>query len=191
MRDLTLPGRAAPSQRKLLQRLVLGVAGMFAFAFALVPLYDVLCQVTGLGGRTRDTGYVFDPATRPDLSRELQVNFLTNTNAGMPWQFEPVQRSVRVHPGMLTEVLFRVYNPTSRAMVGQAIPSLVPISALDHFHKTECFCFGSQRLEPGESLTMPMRFVVDAGVPKGIESISLSYTLYDITARVEAPAGET
>lgn len=176
---------------RLLRRLLLGVAGMFAFAFALVPLYDVLCQVTGLGGRTRDTGYAFDPATQADFTRSLQVNFRTNNNDGMAWQFEPLQRSLRVHPGQLVEVQFRVHNPTDRVMVGQAIPSLVPINVLDYFHKTECFCFRSQRLEPGESLTMPVRFVVDAGVPAGVESISLSYTLYDVTARTAGVAGET
>jgi len=126
--------------------------GMFGFGWALIPLYGLICDLTGLGG---DTGgaYQYDPAsTQRDASRLVKVNFLTNTNAGMPWEFWAETTGVRVHPGELKEVKFYVRNTTDRRMVAQAIPSLVPISATDYFHKTECFCFRSQMLDPGEVL---------------------------------------
>jgi cytochrome c oxidase assembly protein subunit 11 len=169
------------SVRKLAAKLAALVVGMFGFGFALVPLYDVLCELTGLGGRTGGP-YVNDVAsTTPDRSRLVKINFITNTNAGMPWEFKAESGGVRVHPGELTEVSFYVHNPTNRTIVGQAVPSLVPQSAAAHFHKTECFCFERQTLGPGESLSMPMRFIVGLDLPKNVQSISLSYALFDVT----------
>ena len=156
--------------------------GMFGFGWALIPLYGLICDLTGLGG---DTGgaYQYDPAsTQRDASRLVKVNFLTNTNAGMPWEFWAETTGVRVHPGELKEVKFYVRNTTDRRMVAQAIPSLVPISATDYFHKTECFCFRSQMLDPGEVLEMPMRFIVATELPRNVQSLSLSYALFDITS---------
>ncbi len=157
------------------------VVGMFGFGFALVPMYDMLCEVTGLGGRTGDL-YVYDPAkVSPDESRLVKVTFLTNVNDGMTWEFRSEQGSVRVHPGELSEAKFFVRNTTDRVMVAQAVPSLAPGSAAEYFHKTECFCFTRQVLEPGQSLEMPMRFFVSPDLPRGQDSISLSYTLFDVT----------
>ncbi len=167
--------------RKTALKLCLIVVGMFGFGFALVPLYDLLCEVTGLGG---DPGgqYTYDPATtRVDKNRLVKVNFITNTNDGMPWSFWSEKGGVRVHPGELKEVNFYVKNTTNRRMIGQAIPSVVPISATDYFHKTECFCFNHQLLEPGEEMAMPMRFIVDSDLPKNVQSISLSYALFDVS----------
>ncbi|MCB1683475.1 MAG: cytochrome c oxidase assembly protein [Pseudomonadales bacterium] len=167
--------------RRTVAKLCLIVVGMSAFGFALVPLYDLLCDITGLGGRTGGA-YAFDAAeTRIDRNRLVKVNFITNANGGMPWEFWSEKGGVRVHPGELNEAMFYVKNTTSRRMVGQAVPSLVPLSATDYFHKTECFCFNSQVLEPGEVMEMPMRFVVDASLPKSVQSISLSYALFDVT----------
>lgn len=175
------------NMQKTILRHVALVLGMFAFAFAMVPMYDLLCEVTGLGGKTSAQAYSFDAArTKPDTSRLVQVNFLTNTNADMPWTFEAKTSTVRVHPGELKEVMFRVHNPTNRTIVGQAIPSLIPIRAADQFHKTECFCFRQQTLKPGESLDMPMRFVIDPSLPKDMNTISLSYTLFDATKFAQA-----
>lgn len=172
---------SSPSIRRTALKLCLIVVGMFGFGFALVPLYDLLCDITGLGGRTGGP-YTFEPASaRVDESRVIKVNFITNTNGGMPWAFWSEKGGVRVHPGELTEAMFYVKNTTGRRMAGQAVPSIVPVSATDYFHKTECFCFNSQVLEPGEELAMPMRFVVDANLPSTVKSISLSYALFDIT----------
>lgn len=162
-------------------KLLLLVVGMFGFGFALVPLYDLLCEVTGLGGRTGGV-YTYDPAsTKPDRSRLVKVSFVTNANAGMPWEFWTETPVVRVHPGELTEVKFYARNPTDRVMVGQAIPSVVPLPATEHFHKTQCFCFERQVLQPGEQVEMPMRFLLAPELPGYLDSVSLSYAMFDVT----------
>ena len=109
------------------------------------------------------------------------MNFITNTNEGMSWQFWSEKGGMRVHPGELKEVNFYVKNPTDKVMVGQAIPSLVPLAAAQYFHKTECFCFNQQVLQPGEEVAMPMRFIVGRELPKNVQSINLSYALFDVT----------
>lgn len=171
----------APGHGRTVAKLGLLVVGMFGFGFAMVPLYDLLCEITGLGGRTGGQ-YVYDPAMiEKDTSRLVQVNFITNTNGGMPWAFWSEKGGVRVHPGEVKEVMFYVRNTTDRRMIGQAIPSVVPIRAAEHFHKTECFCFNHQVLEPGEVMEMPMRFIVGPELPPNIPTISLSYALFDVT----------
>jgi cytochrome c oxidase assembly protein subunit 11 len=137
--------------------------------------------ITGLGGRTGGQ-YTYDPADmQRDASRLVKVNFITNTNGGMPWKFWSESGGVRIHPGEVKQVNFYVTNPTDRPMVGQAVPSVVPPKAAEFFHKTECFCFNSQVLEPGETMEMPMRFIVDPNLPDNVQSISLSYALFDIS----------
>jgi cytochrome c oxidase assembly protein subunit 11 len=169
------------SSRATTSKLLLLVAGMFGFGFALVPIYSLLCQVTGLGGRTGGM-YAYDPAAvTPDESRYVDVTFLTNTNDGMPWTFRAEVNGLRVHPGELAETKFYVRNTTHKTMVAQAVPSLAPGSAAAYFHKTECFCFTRQVLAPGEELEMPMRFFVAPEIPRNVESVSLSYTLFDVT----------
>lgn len=172
------------SQIGTVPKLCLMAVGMFGFAFALVPLYNLLCDITGLGGKTGGK-YEYDAAAlQVDDTREIKINFITNTNGGMPWQFSSAVSGMRVHPGKLNEAVFVVRNPTDRVMVGQAVPSVVPIRATDHFHKTECFCFEQQVLAPGEEMEMPMRFIVGTELPANIQSISLSYALFDITDSV-------
>jgi len=162
-------------------KLCILVLGMFGFGFALVPLYDLLCDVTGLGGRTGGA-YTYDPATTTrDDSRLVKVSFVTNANEGMPWEFWAEKPVVRVHPGELTEVTFYARNPTDKVMVGQAIPSVVPLPAAEHFHKTECFCFERQVLQPGEQVEMPMRFLLAPELPRYVQSVSLSYAMFDVT----------
>lgn len=183
-------GEVARSTRRTIGKLVVAVLGMFAFGWAMIPLYGLICDITGLGGKTGGP-YAFDPAQlEPDTSRLIKVNFLTNSSQGMPWEFWSEKSGVRVHPGQLKEVKFYVRNPTNRTMVGQAIPSVVPIRVTDLFHKTECFCFRSQTLEPGETMEMPMRFIVDRDLPANVQSISLSYSLFDITERAELAAAD-
>ena len=184
-KQAALEASRQPSHGKLVALLGAGVVGMFAFAFALVPLYDLLCDITGLGGKTGDK-YEYDAAAlAPDTSRLIRVNFITNNNDGMPWEFNSEKGGVRVNPGELKAVNFVVRNPTDRVMVGQAIPSVVPVKAAEHFHKTECFCFEQQILQPGEEMVMPMRFIVGRELPTNVQSISLSYALFDVTDRVD------
>lgn len=169
---------------KLILKLAALAVGMFGFAFALVPIYDLICEITGLGG---DTGgqYTYDAAQlTPDRSRLVKVNFITNTNDGMVWEFTSEKGGMRVFPGELKEVNFKVRNPTDRPMIGRAIPSVVPLTATDHFHKTECFCFEQQFLGPGEEAIWPMRFLIAPELPKNVQSINLSYALFDVTELV-------
>lgn len=170
---------------KTVGRLCLMVLGMVGFVIALVPLYDLFCEITGLNGKTGGP-YTFDEAkAAPDTSRLIRVNFLTNTNEGMVWKFWPEKGAVRVNPGAANTVSFFVKNTTDKVMVGQAIPSVVPGAAAEFFHKTECFCFEQQVLQPGEEMQMPMRFIVGHELPKNISSINLSYALFDVTDSVK------
>ncbi len=154
------------------------VVGMFAFGFALVPLYDVFCEITGINGKTGGR-YQTTEVAAVDESRTVTVQFLASNGPGMSWTFRPVVRSVQVHPGEPTTVNFYAENPTTEAMVGQAVPSLSPSEGTLYFHKTECFCFNQQPLEAGESTEMPLIFIVDRDLPEHITKLTLSYTLYD------------
>lgn len=175
---------AAANTRRTVMRLGFGTLGMFAFAFALVPLYEVICEVTGLNGKTAGQYEYVEADLLADESREIQVRFVTNVNAGMPWEFGIDTRGMRVSPGGMHEAVFHAHNPTDRVMVAQTIPSVAPGRAAVFFHKTQCFCFEQQVLQPGESVEMPMRFIVDRDLPGSVQTISLSYTMFDITDQV-------
>jgi len=170
--------------RRTVRLAVLGGIGMFGFAFLLVPIYDVICDLTGLNGRTGGP-YAYQPATASeDRSRVIRVRFITATNDSMPWEFQPARPWVDVHPGEQVKVDFRARNLSSNTMTGQAVPSVAPGRAAEFFHKTECFCFEQQRLEAGEEIDMPLFFVVDRELPGTVATISLSYTMFDITGRL-------
>lgn len=164
-------------------KLVLVVVGMFGFGFALVPLYDIICDVTGLNGKTSGK-YVSEQSLKIDEERTVTIQFLANNNAGMPWEFRPVSRSLEVTPGELNATEFFVRNPAKSSITGQAVPSVTPFRAAKYLHKTECFCFEQQQLASGETLQMPLRFIIDSEMPKDITKLTLSYTLYDITEQV-------
>ncbi len=161
-------------------KLLLVVFGMFGFGFALVPLYDVICDITGLNGKTGDQ-YVVDETIEVQEDRVVTIQFLTNNNDGMPWEFRPDMRSLQVHPGDMNVATFFARNPVDGAMTAQAIPSVTPGYAAQFLHKTECFCFEQQKLAGGESIDMPVRFIIDKELPADITRITLSYTLFDIT----------
>jgi cytochrome c oxidase assembly protein subunit 11 len=169
------------SNSKVVTRLVLTVVGMFAFGWALVPLYDVFCEWTGLNGKTGGPYAYEAEAAEVDTTRLVTVQFTSSNNAGMSWEFRPAQRQIEVHPGQLNEVKFIARNPTAKAMVGQAIPSVSPFRAADYLHKTECFCFTQQKLEAGEEIEMPLLFFVDKALPSDVSKLTLSYTLFDVT----------
>ncbi len=163
--------------KPVITRLLLVVVGMFAFGFALVPLYDVFCEVTGLNGKTGDQVVLSDDL-KVDTSREVTVEFLASLNASMPWEFEPATKAVRVHPGQPTKIEYVARNKTNQAIVGTAVPSVAPGLAATYFQKTECFCFSEQKLEAGEEKHMPVVFVVDPELPEDVKTISLSYTFF-------------
>ncbi|MDX1755974.1 MAG: cytochrome c oxidase assembly protein [Marinobacter sp.] len=155
-----------------------GVVGMFGFGFAMVPLYEVFCDITGINGKTGGR-YESVGQLERDETRTVEVQFIAQNGPGMPWVFKPVTRSVEVHPGEATTVTFYAENPTTDEMVGQAVPSLAPAEGTLYFHKTECFCFNQQTLQAGETVRMPLVFIVDQALPEHIHKLTLSYTLYD------------
>ena len=156
-------------------------AAMFAFVFVvMVPLYNVLCDALGINGKTVNQAYTSVPAL-VDESREITVQFVAVNNDGMPWGFAPDARVMRVHPGAANGVVFKALNPTDNSMVAQAIPSVSPSRAAAYFHKTECFCFDEQMLAGQSAADMPLQFIVDQDLPRDIHTITLSYTLFDVT----------
>lgn len=169
---------------KIVLRLVAIVVGMFGFGFALVPLYDVFCDLTGINGKTRDTAAVYENVI-VDESRLITVEFITRSNTGMPWIFETQTKRVKVHPGQMNQVDFSVMNPSTRRVVGQAVPSVSPGPAALYLNKTECFCFNHQELQPGQQAVLPMKFYVDPQIPDDINYLTVQYTMYDVTSSVQ------
>jgi len=168
--------------RRSFVRIAMVAVAMFGFGYLLVPLYDVFCELTGLNGKT---GRVDEAAVaaryEPDLSRTVTVQFVASNNVGMPWEFGPVVASMQVHPGKVYETAFTAHNPTSHNMVGQAVPSVAPAKASRYFNKTECFCFNQQPLAAGESKEMPLRFIIDPKLPGDVQTLTLAYTVFDVT----------
>ena len=177
------------SKYKTTLKLLGVVLGMFVFGFALVPLYDIYCQVTGANGKTGGA-YVASEAFEVDEERRVTVQFLTNNNANMPWEFRPTVRSMQVKPGQMYYTTFFASNAARTTMTAQAIPSVAPFHAAEYFHKTECFCFEQQQLASGEVIDMPLRFIIDPHLPASVKTLTLSYTLFDITDIAATGAAE-
>lgn len=173
-------------------KLTLVVIGMFAFGFALVPLYDVICDITGLNGKTGviDASQTNPEEFAPDLSRDVKVNMLTSVNQFAPFQFTAEATNLTVNPGGIYEVNFVARNMTDDFMVGQAVPSVSPREASIYFNKVECFCFENQPFAAGEEKVMPVKFVIDKDLPEKYKSVALSYTFFDVTANNNL-SGET
>jgi cytochrome c oxidase assembly protein subunit 11 len=185
--------------RRMLGKLVVVVAAMFGFGYALVPMYRSICDALGINvlslseqrtatgswsGRTAATSAT---NTQVDASRTITVEF--DANARGPWDFKPAVRSLQVHPGELTTVMYEFKNIQNRTMAAQAIPSYAPQQASAHFNKLECFCFNEYTLAPGESKTWPVVFVVDPKLPKDVTTITLSYTFFEVGGKTPAAPG--
>ena len=154
---------------------------MFAFVFVvMVPLYNVLCDALGINGKTSGEAYTSVQAG-VDEDRIVTIQFLATRNEGMPWEFGPNTSVMKVHPGATNDTTFHARNTLARDMVAQAIPSISPARAAAYFHKTECFCFHQQPLAAGEAAEMPLQYIVDQDLPKDIHTITLSYTIFDVT----------
>jgi cytochrome c oxidase assembly protein subunit 11 len=153
---------------------------MFGFGFALVPLYDVFCEITGINGKTGRVEASTIDANAVDTSRMIEVRFLANTSPGLPWNFEPLVKKMEVHPGKLYEAMYRVRSTAEAVTFGQAVPSVSPGLAAEHFNKTECFCFTQQELAGLEVREMPLRFIIDNTISENIEQITLSYTFFSV-----------
>jgi cytochrome c oxidase assembly protein subunit 11 len=166
------------SNRSLAARLVLMALGSFAFGFALVPLYDVFCEVTGIGSREQLSRAGTADGRTPDVSRTVIVEFTASVPAG-GWEFEPVAVTMEVQPGRLYEAHYRAKNLSERPATGQAVPSIAPARAARYFVKTECFCFTPQHFARDEEREMAVRFVIDRELPPGIDRLTLSYAFYN------------
>ena len=168
----------------MVRKLAVVTAAMFAFGYALVPIYKSICELTGinilaLGEQSIPGVRAALPAnTQVDLSRSITVEF--DANARGPWEFKPAQRSVVVHPGELTTVMYEFQNTQNRRMTAQAIPSYAPQQASAHFNKLECFCFNQYTLDPGEKKSWPVVFVIDPKLSKDVTTITLSYTFFEV-----------
>ncbi|MDQ6684761.1 MAG: cytochrome c oxidase assembly protein [Pseudomonadota bacterium] len=172
--------------RPLAGKLVVVVALMFAFGYALVPVYRTICEALGINVLSRSeqirSGADTSDASPVDLSRVVTVEFDANVRG--PWDFKPQLRSIDVHPGELTTVIYEFRNRQARTMAAQAIPSYAPAVAMAHFKKIECFCFTEHLLKPGESKRWPVSFIVDAKLPKDVRTITLSYTFFEVGGKV-------
>lgn len=166
---------------KVAAKLFIIAVAMFGFGYVLVPIYDVLCDITGLNGKSSTVTEQQAANFETDESRTVTVEFLTNLNQGMSWDFKPTIQKMEVHPGQPNQINFLVTNNSPKPMIGQAVPSVAPNSAANHFIKTECFCFTNQTLRAGETLEMPVVFVINPELPKRITTVTLSYTFFDIT----------
>lgn len=152
---------------------------MFGFGYLMVPLYDVICDLTGLNGKTGSISTAQASQLAVDQDRLVKVEFLGSVNEEAPWEFGPDVPSMMVNPGKQYQTSFTATNLLNEALIGQAIPSVAPGKAATHFNKTECFCFNQQTFEALETREMPLIFVIDPGLPKSIDTVSLSYTFFD------------
>ena len=151
---------------------------MFGFGYALVPIYNVMCKLTGINGKTGRISEEQAATLAVDTSRLVTIEFDTNINGNLPWKFMAETSKVQVHPGKVTDAMFVVENQSDQQIVGQAIPSVAPLQASLFFNKTECFCFTQQTLAPHERREMLVRFVVGPELPDDISTLTLSYTFF-------------
>ena len=168
---------------RMVGKLIVVAALMFAFGYALVPVYRAICTALGINvlsvsERALPGVSKAQPNTQVDTTRTITVEF--DANARGPWDFKPQLASIRVHPGELATVMYEFRNIQPRAMAAQAIPSYAPKQATPHFNKLECFCFNEYTLQPGESRKWPVVFVIDPKLPKDVTTITLSYTFFEV-----------
>jgi cytochrome c oxidase assembly protein subunit 11 len=169
---------------RMVGKLAVVTAGMFAFGYALVPIYKTICEMTGINilalteQATPGEMATLPTNTQVDTSRTIIVEFDANSRG--PWVFKPAQRSLQVHPGELTTVMYEFQNTQNRRMSAQAIPSYAPQQAAAHFNKLQCFCFNQYTLEPGEKKQWPVAFVIDPKLSRDVNTITLSYTFFEV-----------
>ena len=168
----------ASENRSILVKLLIVAVGMFGFGYGLVPLYKLICEATGIYDVEKASA---PPAnTQVDESRLVTLEFDANIRSDLPWQFRPLQTSIKVHPGQLVQVMYEVRNRSDQAVAGQAIPSYGPQVAAKYFRKLDCFCFTTQSFAAGEVRQMPVVFVIEQGLPRNVDTVTLSYTFFKV-----------
>lgn len=168
-------------------RLSLLVVGMFGFGYAMVPIYNILCDITGLNGKTSSVAAAA-PGDVSVAERTVTVEFVSVVNSSAAWSFEPMQRTMQVVPGKTYNMSYEAVNLTGRSAVGQAVPSVAPSRAAKYFNKVECFCFTHQEFEKGDRKQMPLVFFIEEDLPKSIDTVTLSYTYFDTGAQASGAA---
>ncbi|GMQ88359.1 MAG: cytochrome c oxidase assembly protein [Gammaproteobacteria bacterium] len=168
------------SNKRLVWKLAVVTLAMFGFGFAMVPLYNVFCDITGINGKTGQVDAQTAAASKVDKSRTVTVEFTGHANSGLPWEFRPLQKKIDVHPGQAVVIKYYARNVSDEVIIGQAIPSVTPGQAAEHFKKIECFCFSQQKLAPGEAREMPVQFVINPELPRGVQTITLSYAFFNM-----------
>ncbi len=167
-----------PKIKQHLRILIFSVVGMFGFGFALIPLYDVFCDITGLNGKDYSRAGSSPQTATVDKSRTVKVEFVTYLNKQLPWQFKPEINSIELHPGERYQVSFVATNQSDQATFGRAVPSISPGYGAQYLVKTECFCFQEQMLAANAEAVMPLLFYVDPNIPADISTLTLAYTLF-------------
>ncbi|TVM06711.1 cytochrome c oxidase assembly protein [Vreelandella aquamarina] len=163
--------------RRTVIRTLCVLVGMVGFTLALIPLYDVFCEITGLNGKTANSAQVVS-AGEVDESREVRVQLVTRTGTGLSWQLQALDPVITVHPGEISQAMFRFSNRGDITSSGKAVPSITPSAGAEHFRKMECFCFQQQSLMAGETLELPLVFQIAPDLPEHIETLTLAYSLY-------------
>lgn len=187
MKSVKEKGEIAASEKKrlrmMLRNMMILVIFMFAFSYLLVPMYNVLCKQFGINGKTQGQVQYHATASTVDLNRTVTVEFLTVNNGGLNWSFYPMVKKIKLHPGEVKRVAFYAANETDDEMTVQAIPSVSPGLAAKYLKKTECFCFTQQTLAAHEARDMPLIFHLDKDLPDEIHTLTLGYTLFDVSDR--------
>ncbi len=175
---------------RLKYKLLLVALLMFGFGYALVPLYDAFCAITGINvlalrdKKLADADAALPRNTQVDTGRWITVEF--DANARGPWDFKPARSHMQVHPGEIATVMYEFQNVQRTSITAQAIPSYAPLQAAAHFHKIECFCFRQYTLAPGEKKLWPVTFVIDPELSKDVSTITLSYTFFEVGGKTPA-----
>ena len=177
------------ANRRLTWKLAAFTAGSFAFGFALVPLYSVLCSITGIS-RNENLTRATTQLEQADPNRLVTIEFMSILPTVGNWEFRPLVKSMQVHPGQLYRARFVAHNLTGHAVTAQAVPDLAPAQASLWFHKTECFCFTPQSFKKDEERVMPVRFYVDRKLPEHLDRVTLSYTFYNLENPVSRVAAK-
>ncbi len=171
--------KTKPENKRLVINLVIVVLAGLAFGFAIAPLYDAVCKALGINGRADTTATELTKNVVVDESRSITVIFTGTTMPGLDWSFEANDPKIKVHPGQIAFTSYKAKNNSTETIVGSAVPSVVPEVAALYFKKIECFCFTNQTLQPGEVKDMPIRYFLDADLPKEITTVTLSYSFYN------------
>lgn len=179
------------ANKALTKWLLLAVVGMFGFGYALVPLYDIMCEQLGINGKTNSNAVESPTGMQVDKSRLIKVQFIAQVDSQIPWDFGPIESEMFVHPGEVIQTAYHAFNTASNDLTGQAVPSVSPGLAASYFNKIECFCFNKQPLAGKSAAELPVIFYIEPDIPESIHTLTLSYTLFQFKEKTNAEPTES